>query len=64
MPDQLLPRKIGEDCLADRLDRLGILDQREFLLSRIAAASVAVAHVLETGSEIKRPSRFFLLATC
>jgi hypothetical protein len=33
-------------------------------LSRIAAASVAVAHFLEMGSEIKEPSRFFLLAPC
>jgi hypothetical protein len=69
-----MPRKRDEGSLVERLDegsfversdRLGILAQLEFWLLRIAAASVAVLPFwdVETGSDIKRPSRFFLLVT-
>jgi hypothetical protein len=64
MSNPVMPRKRDEDCLVERLDGLGILAQRKFSLSRIAAASVASPPFLETGSDIERPSRFFLLVTC
>jgi hypothetical protein len=60
-----LVERLDEGSFVERLDRLGILAQLEFWLLRIAAASVAVPPFwdVETGSDIKRPSRFFLLVT-